>query len=72
MQRNVYIRIDDLTRMLADYMFQEDAPRDMKPVTIMINPKHQGKIGLLVSSNEWQGYVGEQLVDLEIKRFYSV
>jgi hypothetical protein len=58
--------------MIRDYMFEEDAPKDMKPVTIMINSQHQGKIGLLVQSSEWKGYQGEQLVDYELKRVYGI
>lgn len=72
LQRTVIITIRDLTRMISDYMFKEDAPVDMKPVTIMVNPKNQGKIGLLVESSEWDGYLGEQIVDYQIKRVYGV
>ena len=71
-KRTVIITIRDLTRMISDYMFKEDAPKDMKPVKIMINPQHKGKIGILVESSEWDGYVGTQLVDYQLKRNYTV
>jgi hypothetical protein len=70
-KRTVIITIRDLTRMISDYMFKEDAPKDMRPVKIMVNPQHQGKIGLMVESKEWEGFTGEQIVDYQIRRVYG-
>jgi len=72
MKRMVIITARDLTRMIQDYMFPEDAPRDMKPVKLMISPSNQGKLGLLVGSGEWDGYQGEQMVDYQVKKVYGV
>jgi hypothetical protein len=71
-KRTVIITIRDLTRMISDYMFKEDAPGDMRPVKLMVNPQHQGRIGILVESNDWQGYTGEQIVDYQLRRVHSV
>lgn len=71
-KRTVILTIRDLTRMIRDYMFKEDAPADMRPLKIMVHPQHQGKIGVLVESSEWVGYMGEQIVDYQLKRIYNV
>lgn len=71
-KRTVILTVRDLTRMISDYMLKEDAPKDIRPVKLMINSQHQGKIGLLVESNEWVGYQGTQVVDYQLKRIYNL
>lgn len=68
----VIVKLDDLARMVQDYVSVEDAPADMRPVRVMVNPAERGRIGLVVSSGEWVGDRGTQLVDFQNRRFHGV
>lgn len=71
-KRMIILRIDDLTRIIRDYMLAEDAPQDMAGVKIMVNPAERNAIGLMVESDEWDGYLGEQRVVFDLKRYFGV
>ena len=70
--RLIILKIDDLVRIVGDYMLREDAPEDMRPTKIMVSPSRNNAIGIQVISDEWEGDLGEQIVDFQIKRIYGV
>ena len=70
--RWVVIKIDDLVRMLEDYLPEEDVQGGLRPVKIQVHPQDKNKIGIVVENDKWNGFMGEQLVDIDIKRFYGV
>lgn len=71
-KRMIILRIDDLSKIIRDYMLEEDAPRDMTISKLMVNPQEKNAIGVLVESDEWDGYQGEQRVVFDLKRYYGV
>lgn len=71
-KRLVIIRIDDLAQVLQQYLPPEDLPPGAKPVALLTSPRQNGKIAVQFTSEGWNGDLGEQLVDAELKRIFSV
>jgi hypothetical protein len=53
-QRLVILTIDDILRMLADYCGPDDIPSDSQPITLQFNATQQGKLSIIIESNELQ------------------
>jgi hypothetical protein len=67
----VIIPIDDLMRIVKDYLPAEDCESDMQVVSLMRHSSTQN-IGIKVESAKWDSDLGEQRVEFELKRIYGV
>jgi hypothetical protein len=71
-RRRIIIRLEDLSNIMKDYLSPEDLPPTATPVEFMLNPQEHNKLGLRFESDEWQGNLGFQLVDAQLKRYFGV
>lgn len=69
--RRILLTIDSVVEMLKDYCGQEDIPPDALPLKLMLNPKERKKLGVLVSSDTWDGELAPLLINFNIKRIYG-
>jgi hypothetical protein len=69
--RFVLVRIDDLANMLKHYMDPEELPRDAAPVNFQTSQADNRKLAITFEHPDWTGE-SEQLVDVQLKRVYSV
>ena len=71
-ERDVVISIESIMEILKDYLGEEDMPRDAVARSLMVNPKLENRVAILVESAEW----GEELAPIEVrfvnKRVYGL
>lgn len=68
-RRMVILRIDDLVALLRDFTH---LPSDVRAVKLMVNPQEQGKIGVVVESDEIKHGAAPLHIHFDLKRVYSV
>lgn len=69
--RRVLVTIDTLTDMLKDYLSAEDMPVDAMPIKMMVNPTENGKIAILMTSNDFPEAAPNYSVRFDIKKVYG-
>lgn len=69
--RLVLVRIDDLANMLKHYMDPEELPVSATPIDIQTLQREARKLSILFTDPSFVGET-EQLVDVQLKRFYTV
>lgn len=69
--RRVLVTIDTLTDMLKDYLSAEDMPFDAMPIKMMVNPTENGKIAILMTSNDFPADAPNYSVRFDIKKVYG-
>lgn len=72
MKRMVIVRLDDLVEMIKDYVGEEHAPVSARYAGIMRNPKYLNKIGIMVVSDDWNGWQGVQELHFDLRRVYGL
>jgi hypothetical protein len=72
MQRHILIRIDDIVNILKTYLGEDDLPASAQPIDFVVNPTQKNMIGLKLVDKSWNGDMGTQLLDIQMKRYFGV
>ena len=69
--RLVLVRIDDLANMLKHYMDPEELPASASPIGFQTLQGENRKLAITFTDASFVGET-EQLVDVQLRRFYTV
>ncbi len=70
--RSVVVTVDTLVEVLKDYLGEENLPADAQAVRLLVNRKEQGKVGLVVASEQLATGLPALQAHFDIRRVYSV
>ena len=69
--RLIILGIDDITRILKDYVGLVGFPADAQPIKFMLNPQER-KLAIVVESEEFKGPQEPEEIRFDLRRVFGV